>query len=211
MSQRLTDLTPGTPTLASLLWFADMTQPAGSRDRVATLQAVAAVLGIAIGYVDDSDPGVTNDETEGYGRLSLGLNTSTEALFVCVDPSEGAAVWVPLTAGGQQVYDVQMGSLGEPPDGHEDAFVAPRAFTILTADPAEVAVLTNPTDGTATIDVEVNGTPVGDIQITTGGVATVTLSADLELDPGDVLTLIFPSPADSTLAGVLVGWRGALP
>lgn len=99
MAQRLTDLAPGTPTLASLIWFADMTQPAGSRDRVATLQVIAAALGVAIGYVAATDPGVDDDETEGYGQLSLGLNTATEALFICVDPTEGAAVWIPLAGG----------------------------------------------------------------------------------------------------------------
>lgn len=113
MAQRLTDLAPGTPTLASLIWFADMTQPAGSRDRVATLQVIAAALGVAIGYVAATDPGVDDDETEGYGQLSLGLNTATEALFICVDPTEGAAVWVPLgggAVGGPLTINAQTGT-----------------------------------------------------------------------------------------------------
>ena len=118
-----------------------------------------------------------------------------------------SGMWVP-GAGGNAYYDLQMGFAGSPGAGAADLFLAPRAVTIDAGDPGEVHVGTNPTDGTATIDIQVNGVSVGGIDITTGGVVTWDLSADIELEPGDVLALVAPSPADSTLADVLVAFRG---
>src|SRR5690606_11372890 len=40
-----------------------------------------------------TDPGAEDDSTEGYRIFSLWLNTSSGALFMCVDSSSGAAVW----------------------------------------------------------------------------------------------------------------------
>src|SRR5690606_22540326 len=105
-------------------------------------------------------------------------------------------------------YDLQLGFAGAPGAGAADVVLAPRAVTIDDADPGEVHVGTNPTDGTATIDIQVNGVSVGSISITTGGVVTWSLAADIELSAGDTLALVAPSPADSTLADVLVAFKG---
>ncbi|HEY1772417.1 MAG TPA: hypothetical protein VGH91_04415 [Gammaproteobacteria bacterium] len=44
-------------------------------------------------YVATVDPGVSNDNTQGYVIGSNWLNTSTNTMFVCVSAGTGAAVW----------------------------------------------------------------------------------------------------------------------
>lgn len=46
-----------------------------------------------------SNPGVSNDNTEGYTPGSAWVNTASDLAFVCVDTTTGAAVWVETTAG----------------------------------------------------------------------------------------------------------------
>src|SRR5690606_22247428 len=110
--------------------------------------------------------------------------------------------------GGNAFYDLQLGYPGAPDAGAIDMVLVPRAVTIDDADPGEVHVGTNPTDGTAVIDIEVNGSSVGSIDIEDDGTVTWNLAADIELEAGDVLSLVAPSPADSTLANVLVAFKG---
>lgn len=40
-----------------------------------------------------ADPTAADDASEGYSELSMWLNTATDEVFVCTDPSPGAAVW----------------------------------------------------------------------------------------------------------------------
>lgn len=45
-------------------------------------------------FIDESsDPGPTNDETEGYRVGNFGLNLATGEMFVCKDATEDNAVW----------------------------------------------------------------------------------------------------------------------
>lgn len=43
------------------------------------------------------DPGVTNDDTEGYSQGSLWVNQNNGEAFICADASTGAAVWNQIT------------------------------------------------------------------------------------------------------------------
>lgn len=110
--------------------------------------------------------------------------------------------------GGNAYYDLQLGFPGVPDAAAIDLVLVPRAVTISDADPGEVYVGVNPTDGTATIDVQVNGVSVGGVDISTAGAVTWNLGANVELGAGDVLSLVAPSPADSTLANVIVAFKG---
>jgi len=47
-----------------------------------------------------SDPGVTDDSSKGWGVLSRWLNTVSDAHWVCVDATVGAAIWVDTAASG---------------------------------------------------------------------------------------------------------------
>src|SRR5690606_36549672 len=86
--------------------------------------------------------------------------------------------------GGNALYDLELGFPGTPDAGAADMILVPRAVTIDDADPGSVYVGTNPTDGTADIDVRVNGVSVGTLSITTAGAASWSLSADIELNTG---------------------------
>lgn len=52
------------------------------------------------------------------------------------------------------------------------------------------------------LDIEKNNTSMGSIDFNTSDTATFTAGSDIVLVPGDILSVIAPSPADSTLADV---------
>jgi len=47
-------------------------------------------------YAAATDPGPTNDSTQGFAAGSHGINTGTGRAFVCRSAAPGAAVWVPI-------------------------------------------------------------------------------------------------------------------
>ena len=47
-----------------------------------------------------TDPATTDDESEGYEPFSLWLNTNTDRVFINVDNSLGAAIWIDITQSG---------------------------------------------------------------------------------------------------------------
>lgn len=57
---------------------------------------VVATLGTPRSGVDTIDPTVDDDIDLGYGVGSLWVNTTTPALFICYDASDGAADWQPV-------------------------------------------------------------------------------------------------------------------
>jgi len=50
------------------------------------------------------NPTVDNDTGEGYSASSLWFNTAEDSFFICIDASEGAAVWSPGGTTGGDVY-----------------------------------------------------------------------------------------------------------
>ena len=65
-------------------------------DAYGRLQTV--VSGVFNGVLKSVDPTVNDDETQGYSVETQWLNTSANKVFVCMNASEGEAVWVELTA-----------------------------------------------------------------------------------------------------------------
>jgi len=45
-------------------------------------------------------PAVTNDTTEGYAVNSLWIDITNDKAYICVDASDGAAVWIEITSQG---------------------------------------------------------------------------------------------------------------
>jgi hypothetical protein len=50
-------------------------------------------------YIASSDPGASNDKTQGYVAGSIGVNTGTGRAFICRNNQTGAAVWEVLGPG----------------------------------------------------------------------------------------------------------------
>ncbi len=175
-----------------------------------TGEALTHTLGVVLGKLQVIEGDAANYPALPPGSVPV-AKISKAAGVVSVDAAEDDAPVVRGGGGGggNAYYDLQMGFAGSPSAGAADVVLLPRAMTIDNADPGEVYVGTNPTDGTAVFDVQVNGVSVGGIEITTSGVVTWDLAAPVVLAAGDRLALVAPTPADATLADVLVALRGA--
>ncbi|HEX7039415.1 MAG TPA: hypothetical protein VF202_04820, partial [Trueperaceae bacterium] len=178
-----------------------------------TGEALTHTLGVVLGKLRVIEGDAANYPALPPGSVPV-AKISKAAGVVSVDAAEDDAPVVRGGGGGggggggNAYYDLQLGYPGAPDAGAIDMVLVPRAVTIDDADPGEVHVGVNPTDGTAVIDIEVNGSSVGSISITTAGAVTWSLAADIELSAGDTLALVAPSPADSTLADVIVAFKG---
>lgn len=103
-------------------------------------------------------------------------------------------------------YDIGCYILGQPDDGVEAmTFTAVRAIDFaddFAGSKGHVSV--NPT-ATASFDVKKNGSTVGSISISTGGVFTfATTGTTVSLAIGDRISIHTPSPQDATLANVSI-------
>src|SRR5690606_12485592 len=153
----------------------------------------------------------------GFGGGSVALDALTDVDTSGVQDGDAlvydadTSTWIPGAGGGgggNAYYDLQMGSAGSPSAGAADGVLVPRAVTIDDADPGEVYVGVNPTSDPAVIDIEVNGTPVGSIEIEDDGTVTWDLTADIELEAGDGVALVAPDPAGATRAGAIGSFEG---
>lgn len=63
-----------------------------------SIVGILPVLNGGIGGLNNptatSDPGVTDDSDDGYNTGSIWVNTTSDTVFICVDDSVGAAIWV---------------------------------------------------------------------------------------------------------------------
>jgi len=97
---------PGTP-VDGQLWYNDTAEKlrvqrdGGTRDINDELN----------NYVAAADPTVNDDDTAGYEVGSVWVNTSTGAVYVCVDNSTGAAVWNLAAGGGVNPLETKAGSV----------------------------------------------------------------------------------------------------
>lgn len=57
------------------------------------------VIGIVNNYTATTDPTVNDDESEGYSVGSIWYNTATPESFLCTDATDGAAVWINISLG----------------------------------------------------------------------------------------------------------------
>lgn len=75
---------------------------------------------IKANMIATTDPGTTDDVSEGYAALSRWLNTVSGHVWMCVDPTEDAAVWRNTTTGevgglteGAVLFGASGGGIGE--------------------------------------------------------------------------------------------------
>jgi len=61
----------------------------------------------------NTEPGVSNDNTEGYGVDSRWIDTTAGEAYVCLDASTGAAVWGHITSLAEAVLDSDYTGAGD--------------------------------------------------------------------------------------------------
>jgi len=158
------------------------------------------------------------DNTAGTAALTVKIGTgsvavpTTETRLCYTDGTANGIIEVGAAgAGGANPYDVGMFLPGVPTNSQ---LLLQYVFVRAVDFPDEFVgskglVGTNPT-AAATIDVKKNGTSIGTISITTGGVVTfVTAGAGVEnFVAGDKLELIAQASADATLADISITFNG---
>ena len=129
---------------------------------------------------------------------------------------DGSAGGISLVANSNAApFDIGGYYVGGPPISSQPLlrFIFTRAVTFPDDwAGSEFKVLVNPTS-VFVIDIAKNGTDIGDISVSTGGVATFTTDAtSVSFAAGDEIRLTAPSTADATVADLfftLAGTRGA--
>jgi len=72
-------------------------------------QAIAALSGVLPGnYSATTDPGVSDDNTQGWVVGSVWINTTSDEAFRCLDSTTSAAVWVKTTLSTDELATVAL-------------------------------------------------------------------------------------------------------
>lgn len=96
-----------------------------------------------------TDPGASNDNTEGYGVTSHWLNTTAGRYFICRDASTGAAVWDRITNLSPGNAAGMMSGAGYPDKDLDSADGVELGTLYLSTDNNDVSVCVDPTAGAA--------------------------------------------------------------
>ena len=107
-------------------------------------------------------------------------------------------------------YDVGFFIPGQPGDNVNGLiFTCVRPFKLpINLAGSQGSVGANPT-AAAVLTIKKNVTSIGTINISTGGVVTFTFSAAVSFAAGDKLSVVTPSPQDTTLADVSITFMGS--
>lgn len=162
-------------------------------------------IGALLVYVAATDPGPTNDGTQGYSVGSAGLNSASGVSFVCRDNTTGAAVWdrriqqqAPRVAGNWYWPDNITAWQSSLSLTSNFAQLIPIMFEErLTLDQLAVGIVSNPTGGTGSCAVYASSAtgPTGPALGTTTwsysatGMVAGTLTPNVQVEPGVVYWL----------------------
>jgi hypothetical protein len=139
------------------------------------------------------------------GSTTLTLATGSIALFQ-TDGTTNNLTSVIFSAPGQEV-DIGFVYSGLPLNGQTINYPMNQALTLKAAlAGSHFSVGTNPAS-TATYTLKKNGSSIGTIAISTGGVFTPTFASDVSFAAGDIFNIIAPSPQDTTLADVGLNFK----
>jgi Collagen triple helix repeat (20 copies) len=86
------------------------TGPTGATGATGATGPTGATGAGLLTYVATSDPGASNDNTQGYAAGSAGINTSTGRSFICRTAATGAAVWEVILAYDHPGYVANSGT-----------------------------------------------------------------------------------------------------
>jgi hypothetical protein len=106
--------------------------------------------------------------------------------------------------------DIAFNFSGVPGASQKFSYIANRAFTLPTSlTGSQAAIGTNPTS-TLTVTFNKNGSSIGSVAFSTGGVPTFTFSSPVSFSIGDILTAVAPGSPDATGADIAVNFKGSL-
>ncbi len=141
-----------------------------------------------------ANPTVTDDATAGYTVGSHWINTVTDAIYVCTDSSNGAAVWQRL-----DLYTAKIGTTHLQASSVTSAKIADGTITSADIDSTSVqervtgtcsagsSVASIGSDGTVTCDSAVGANEVSSAQIVDGSIATADIG-DAQVTLGKLAT-----------------------
>ncbi len=159
--------------------------------------------------VDNTDGTATLTVTQ--GSTTIGVEAGGTSMFYADGTTNGLVQLSAGTGNGNaDVFDLGFFIPGTTTDAQVLlSFVMVRAAQFPDDfSGSEFHSLTNPT-ATVTIDIQKNEADIGDISITSGGVATFTTDATtLDLVAGDRIAFLNQATADATLANFSVNLKG---
>jgi len=144
-----------------------------------------------------------------YSDLQGIPTTFTPSAHAVTHAVGGSDVLTPAAIGVIPAYDQALGFVGVPVASALTWALVGRASTISAASPGSAYARVLPTAAWTAI-IQVNGVSQGTIQISTAGVITWGIGADIVLVAGDRLELVAPNPADATAADIQVVLEASL-
>jgi hypothetical protein len=148
-----------------------------------------ANLALTNNFAATTNPGVSNDSTQGYQVGSTWINTTSQTLWQCVSAAAGAAVWVEYASGGAVVSDSSA------------KYNSANNAASFTATGAQIS------GGSAFVELDLTGNPAGAANVTLPTVANL-VAAITGLAPGDSYLLRIKNSANSNTWTVVTntGW-----
>jgi len=167
-----------------------------------------------------TDPDADDDTGEGYSVGSRWVNVTDDEEFICLDVTEGAAVWTETTGAGAGTGDITA-VLGDTTGAVPVLFQTPSAIADedATPDASGATIFVTGNTGATTI-TDLDGTPVdGQLAIILVGDANTTFDftssglshpygTDYEASAGDVLMFVYDD-TNSLWRSVGLGGSGA--
>jgi len=136
-------------------------------------------------YIATVDPTASDDTSECYDLNSMWINTVTQAVFLCIDATQGAAVWKRVDSTVER--HIEFGSDSDPYSGTKSqTFDALRSFifegTNHVGTPTHFKILVNHDSDTIVSQVRLYDATNGNVIATVAGLTGTEYSIVLETE-----------------------------
>lgn len=154
-----------------------------------TLGDVAVNMAFTNNFAATANPAANNDSSQGYQAGSVWINTSTQAAFLCLSATPGAANWL------------ELGDEGGPVANASASYSAASNAAAFTATAAELS------GGSSFVVLDLTGNPAGAANMQLPTVAAL-FAAIPNAQPGDSYMLRIKNSASSGIWTVTTntGW-----
>jgi hypothetical protein len=140
-------------------------------------------------YTATTNPGPSNDSSQGYSTGSVWFNQTLQTIYSCINATKGAANWTEVAANGTPIADTSA------------AYNVSASAVTFTATGAQI------TGGSAFVELDLTGNPAGAANVQLPTVAQL-LTAIVGPAPGDTYVLRVKNTANSAAWTVTTntGW-----